>query len=185
MGGALLLRTAALDPAWLRWQPELAWQQPWRCITAAWVHLSPRHLAGNLVGAALVAWLGTVAGCGRREAAAWCLAWPLTHAGLALQPALHLYGGLSGLMHAGVAITLWRLLRRGPARQRWIGLGLLTGLLSKLLIEAPWQGGPLRLEPGWDIAIAPLAHSTGALAGWAAALLCGVGQPDRVNGPAP
>ena len=173
-GGAALAWFA--DPTTLRWQPELAPNQPWRAITAAWVHLSPRHLAGNLVGAALVAWLGTVAGCGWRAALAWLLAWPLTHAALLLQPTLQAYGGLSGLMHAGVAITIWQLLRAGPARPRWIGLGLLIGLLAKLWTDAAWQGGPLRLQPGWDIAIAPLAHATGALAGALGALLCGVGQ---------
>ena len=119
-GGAVLAWFA--DPAALRWQPGLASGQPWRAITAAWVHLSPRHLAGNLVGAALVAWLGTVAGCGGRAALAWLLAWPLTHAALLLQPGLPAYGGLSGLMHAGVVITIWQLLRAGPARPRWIGL---------------------------------------------------------------
>ena len=174
-GGAVL--AWFFDPAALRWQPELALSQPWRAITAAWVHLSPRHLAGNLVGVALVAWLGTVAGCGRRAALAWLLAWPLTHLALLLQPALQAYGGLSGLMHAGVAITIWHLLRTGPARPRWIGLGLLIGLLAKLWVDAAWQGGPLRLQPGWDIAIAPLAHATGALAGALCAAACGVGRP--------
>jgi hypothetical protein len=40
----------------------------------------------------------------------------------------------------------------------------------KLLIEAPW-GPALRHPPDWDIAIAPLAHATGAIAGLAAAWL--------------
>ena len=179
-GGALIATT--LDPTTLRWQPELAASQPWRAVTAAWVHLSPRHLAGNLVGAVLVAWLGTVAGCGWRAALAWLLAWPLTHMALLLQPTLQAYGGLSGLMHAGVAITIWQLLRSGPARPRWIGVGLLIGLLAKLWTDAAWQGGPLRLQPGWDIAIAPLAHATGAVAGALGALLCGVGRRGAVAG---
>ena len=71
-GGALA--AMAIDPAGLRWQPELAWTQPWRCMTAAWVHWSGLHLAANVVGTALVAALGTVAGCGRRAALAWALA---------------------------------------------------------------------------------------------------------------
>ena len=171
--GALLAQ--AVDPALLRWQPELAWSEPWRLISAAWVHLSPLHLAANLLGTALVAALGTVAGCGRRAAIAWALAWPLTHAALLLQPSLTRYGGLSGLMHAGVAVAICQLLCAERGRRQRIGAALLAGLVTKLLLEAPWQGGPLRQMPGWDIAIAPLAHSTGALAGGLCALLCRVG----------
>ena len=169
------LAAQAIDPGLLRWQPELALRQPWRLISAAWVHLSPMHLAGNLLGTALVAALGTVAGCGRRAAIAWALAWPLTHAALLLQPALSSYGGLSGLMHAGVAVAVCQLLRAERGRRQRIGAALLAGLVSKLLLEAPWQGGPLRQLAGWDIAIAPLAHSSGALAGGLCALLCRVG----------
>ena len=169
------LAAQAVDPALLRWQPERALSQPWRLITAAWVHLSPLHLAGNLLGAALVAALGTVAGCGRRAAIAWALAWPLTHGALLLQPALSSYGGLSGLMHAGVAVAVCQLVRGQTGQRRLIGIGLALGLATKLLLEAPWQGGPLRHPPGWDIAIAPLAHSSGALVGLLCALVCRVG----------
>ena len=160
---------------WLDWQPALALRQPWRVITAAWVHLSGQHLVGNLVGAVLVAAYGQAAGCGRRAALAWALAWPLSHAALALQPTLLHYGGLSGLMHAGVAVASWQLLRGDRGQRRAVGAAVLAMLALKLLLEAPWQGGPLRHEPGWDIVIAPLAHTTGALAGLLCAWACGVG----------
>ena len=43
---------------------------------------------------------------------------------------------------------------------------------SKLLIEAPWRAAVTH-PVGWDIAVAPLAHASGALAGAALAwLLC-------------
>lgn len=168
----------AADPALLRWQPELAWQQPWRFISAAWVHLSMLHLLANLLGTALVAALGWAAGCDRRAALAWALAWPLTHAGLLLQPGLSHYGGLSGLLHAGVAVAILQLLRGTRGQRRTIGALLAAGLLLKLLLEAPWLGA-LRQPAGWDIAIAPLAHSSGAIAGWLCALVCGVGAPAR------
>ena len=169
---------------WLDWQPTLALQQPWRWITAAWVHLSSQHLLGNLVGALLVAAYGSSAGCGRRAALAWALAWPLTHAALLLQPTLQHYGGLSGLMHAGVAVASWQLLRGERGQRRAVGAAVLAMMALKLLLEAPWQGGPLRHDSGWDIAIAPLAHSTGALAGLLCAWACGVGG-DADQGPAP
>lgn len=175
--GALLAH--GVDPAPLRWQPELAFSQPWRLVTAAWVHLSTLHLAANLAGAAVVAALGHAAGCDRRAATAWALAWPLTQLGLLAQPALAAYGGLSGVLHAGVAVAAWQLLRGGRGARRRIGAVIAAGLLLKIGLEAPWQG-PLRQVPGWDIAIAPAAHASGALAGWLCALACGVGlSPGR------
>ena len=176
LAAAGALAAQAVDPAALRWQPELALSQPWRAVSAAWIHLSAMHLAANLVGTALLAALGAVAGCGRRAAAAWALAWPLTHLTLLLQPALASYGGLSGWLHAGVAVAAWQLLRGDRGQRRLIGAALLAGLLAKVLLETPWLG-PLRVLPGWDIAIAPLAHAGGAAAGLLCALVCGVGRP--------
>lgn len=167
---ALVLWLAAGVPAtdW-DWQPALAWSEPWRWWTAAGVHLSLQHLGANLVGTALVAALGRAARCDARDALAWALAWPLTQLGLLAQPALAHYAGLSGVLHAGVAVVAVRLTVARHARQRWIGLALLGGLAAKLTLEAPWQG-PLRLSPGWDFAVAPLAHVSGSVAG----LLCAV-----------
>jgi rhomboid family GlyGly-CTERM serine protease len=170
--GALLARGAY--PALLRWQPELAFSQPWRMVTAGWVHLSDQHLIANLAGTSVLAALGQAAGCDRRAAAAWAMAWPLTHAGLLAQPALVAYGGLSGVLHAGVAVAALQLIRSERGMRRLIGAAIAAGLLVKIALEAPWLG-PLRQVPGWDIAIAPAAHASGALAGWLCALACGVG----------
>jgi rhomboid family GlyGly-CTERM serine protease len=159
----------------LRWQPELALTEPWRCISAAWVHLSRQHLIANLGGSALVAALGVVAGCGRRSALAWALAWPLTHLGLLLQPTLTAYGGLSGLMHAGVAVACVQVIGAEQGERRWTGAALLAGLLTKLWLEAAWAG-PLHQVPGWDIAIAPAAHASGVVAGLLCAGAIGVGR---------
>jgi rhomboid family GlyGly-CTERM serine protease len=159
-----------LPAPWLDWQPQLAWREPWRVFSAAWVHWSGMHLVANLLAAAVIALLGLAMKAPTRLVWAWCVAWPLTHLGLLLQPQLAHYGGLSGVMHAGLAAaTVWLVLTtRG---RRWlIGLGLLVGLVVKLWLEQPW-GDALRHDGGWDIAIAPLAHSTGALAGAVCALL--------------
>lgn len=150
------------------WQPGLALRQPWRWWTAAFVHLSALHLVANGLGLLLVALLGRAAGCGRRATLAWLLAWPLTHVALLLQPALAHYGGLSGVLHAGVAIVACQLLCIRGLLQRLVGVALLAGLALKLWFEAPWRGGPLRSVPGWDILIAPAAHASGSLTG----LLC-------------
>lgn len=173
-----------LPAAWLDWQPELAAREPWRAVTAAWVHWSPRHLAANLAGMGVVAALGWVARLPPRAALAWALAWPLTQLGLLLRPELAHYGGLSGVLHAGVAVAaLWLMLAMaGAGRQRRaIGMALAAGLLVKLLLETPW-GPALRSSAEWDIAIAPVAHATGALAGVACAGLLGLTARARTMG---
>jgi len=166
--GALALWSTPREA--LDWQPALALTQPWRLWTAALVHLSPSHLQANLLGCAVVAAFGVVAGLPRHATWAWLVAWPLTHAALASQPQLLHYGGLSGLLHAGVAVAALHLASQGPRRHRLIGLAVLVGLAAKLVLEHAWLG-TTRAAPGWDIRIAPLAHLTGALAG----LLCGAG----------
>lgn len=165
-----------LPSAWLDWQPERAFSQPWRWVSAAWVHWSALHLGANLGALAVVAAWGVVAQVERRAVLAWALAWPATHAVLLLRPELQHYGGLSGMLHAAVVVVLVQLLRSGPGRRRTVAAMVTTGLLVKLALEAPW-GPALRVESGWDIALAPLSHAGGALAGLLAALACGVGKP--------
>ena len=154
--------SAAID-----WQPGLWTGEPWRAFSAVFVHYSTLHLAGNAAGLALVAALGAAARVPRRVALAWLAAWPLTQIGLLWQPGLAHYGGLSGVVHAGVAIVCVHLMFAG---HRWLGGAIFAGLLAKVLGESPWAA-PLRYPPGWDIAIAPLAHATGLIAGTTCALL--------------
>lgn len=158
--GALI--GGAVPASAIDWQPARWATEPWRWWTAAFVHWSGGHLAGNLAGAVLVGALGVVPRLPWRAALAWALAWPLTQLGLLLQPALAHYGGLSGVMHAGVAVAAVEICR--IAGVRWVGGCLLAGLAAKVVADAPWAG-PLRHEPGWDIPIAPLAHATGTAAG--------------------
>ena len=168
-----------LPTPWLDWQPTLAAIEPWRAFSAVFVHWSALHLGANLLGCAVVAALGLVARLPLRAAMAWALAWPLTQAGLLLEPALAHYGGLSGVLHAGVAVAgLWLVVRE-RGRHRLIGGAVLAGLALKLVLEEPW-GPPLRHGAGWDIATAPLAHATGTAAG----LLCAaLGLARRQSAP--
>ncbi len=152
----------------LDWQPRQALAQPWRPWTAGLVHLSPRHLAVNLLGCAVVAAFGVAARVPRHATLAWLAAWPLGHAALALQPQLLHYGGLSGVLHAGVAVAALQLLGRGGGRRCVIGIAVLAGLALKVALERP-LAAPTQWLPGWDFPVAPLAHLTGAAAG----LLCG------------
>jgi rhomboid family GlyGly-CTERM serine protease len=165
---ALLALGAAL--AWpvegtlIDWQPGLAFAQPWRALSAAFVHFSALHLGANLAGAALVGVLGRVAPVPLRSALAWCAAWPLTQFGLLLRPQLLHYGGLSGVLHAGVAVVAVHLVCAGNRSQRRIGVAIAAVLLLKVIGEAPWSGA-LRHPAGWDIAVAPLAHASGVAMG--------------------
>ncbi len=153
-------------PAAIDWQPGLAASQPWRAFSSAFVHYSALHLAGNAAGLALVTALGVAARAPQRMALAWFAAWPLTQLGLLWRPDLAHYGGLSGVVHAGVAVVCAHLLFTG---HRWLGGAMLAGLLVKVLGESPW-GAALRHPPGWDIAIAPFAHASGLVAGTACAV---------------
>ncbi len=157
----------------LDWQPQLAAQQPWRAFTAAWVHWSPLHLGANLLAAAVVAAYGWAARVPGRYTLAWVLAWPLTQLALLARPELAHYGGLSGVLHGGVAITCAWLLLGCKGWARAIGAGVALGLVIKLASEQP-LGSALRHSAEWDIAVVPLAHTTGALAGLLCAAVVGV-----------
>jgi rhomboid family GlyGly-CTERM serine protease len=153
------------------WQPARFAAEPWRAFSAIGVHYGGWHLAANLAGAAAVGALGVAARTPRAAAIAWLAAWPLTHIGLLIEPALVHYGGLSGVLHAGVAaVALFLVCRPRRARERPVGVLVLVGVLAKIVLEAPW-GAPLRPAAVWGITTAPLAHATGLVAGLACAAL--------------
>jgi len=179
--GACALAGWAVPRDAIDWQPALAFSQAWRAFSAVGVHYSAPHLAANLGGVLLAAGLGVVARVPARLAWAWLAAWPLTQFGLLLEPELAHYGGLSGVLHAGVAIIVTFLLITGTRAQRVVASLVLAGLVAKLLGEAPW-GEALRHPAGWDIAIAPLAHTSGALAGAACAAIA-LRLPQRSGSP--
>jgi rhomboid family GlyGly-CTERM serine protease len=175
--GVVAIAGAALPRTSIDWQPALAWHEPWRAFSAVGVHYSAQHLVINLVGLAVAAAFGVIAQVPARVAWAWLAAWPLTHVGLLLRPDLTHYGGLSGVLHGGVAaVTVW-LLAHGTRAQRLVGGAVLAGLCVKIASESPW-GPALRHPVGLDIAVAPLAHATGAIAGaGCAALALWLGRP--------
>jgi rhomboid family GlyGly-CTERM serine protease len=160
----------------LAWHADRALSQPWQLLTAAWVHLSPAHLFINLAGTVVVLAFGLVAGCGRRDAAAWLLAWPLTHALLWLHTGMQVYAGLSGVLHAGVAVACMALVTRARGLARGVGVAVLLGLLAKLVLEDPLSA-PVQHSPDWGFPVAVLAHSTGAAAGLVCALVAWVTSP--------
>jgi rhomboid family GlyGly-CTERM serine protease len=167
--GALL--AFRIEPRTLDWQPGLVATEPWRAISAAFVHYSALHLAANLAGAALVGAFGRVARVPMRTVAAWLVAWPLTQLGLLARPDLLHYGGLSGVLHAGVACVACHLIVAAHGTRRTVGMLTFAVVAVKVLSESPW-GAPLRHPAGWDIATAPFAHASGLVAGLLASALC-------------
>jgi rhomboid family GlyGly-CTERM serine protease len=169
LAGSLIAQGPAARSV-LEWQPDAAIDAPWRFWSAAFVHYSRLHLIGNIAGLALTAAFGWVARVPSTAAITWALAWPLTHLlFLWLAPDLRHYGGLSGVVHAGVAIGLVHLFITGTRAQRLIAGALCAGLVAKIVSETPWRGS-VQQQDGWDIAIAPIAHVTGVLAGTTLAL---------------
>ena len=154
------------------WQPALVWLQPWRLYSAIAVHYSPAHLAANLVGAGLVAALGVSARVTLPMVWAWAVAWPMTHLGLLADPGLAHYGGLSGVLHAGVAVVAWQLVRDGTGARRNIGAAVMIGLIVKVLSESPWAGA--HHDAALGISVVPLAHAAGLLAGLSCAAVAGL-----------
>ena len=163
LGLAALLAWWA-DRAVIDWQPQRAWPDAWRWWSAALVHWTPLHLGANLLATALVAAYGWAARVPPVVALAWVLSCPFTHLALLAKPELLHYGGLSGVLHAGVAaVTVWLLMRcHGAART--IGWMMAVGQSVKLLVEEPW-GAAIHAPSELDVAVAPLAHASGSIAG--------------------
>lgn len=153
-------------PARLVLRPDQGGHQPlWSWWATAWLHGSEAHLWRNLFGAGLILLMGSLSDVTPRDTLAWFIAWPLTHVGMLLEPSLTSYVGLSGVLHAGVAIVALANLHH-PCRpgHRVVGIVLLGWLVGKLFMENPW-GHHLVLSEASAINVAPWAHLSGALAG--------------------
>jgi len=172
--GAALALAATLawwaDSTTLDWQPQRAWPEAWRWWSAALVHFTPMHLGANLLATALVAAYGWAARVPTPVAVAWIASWPFTHLALLAKPELAHYGGLSGVLHGGVAATTVWLVLRGQGAQRTVGWMMLVGQSIKLLVEEPW-GAAIHAPSELDVAVAPLAHASGSIAGALCTLL--------------
>jgi len=160
----------------LDWQAALGLRQPWRLWTCAWVHWNAAHLAVNLAGGAVVAFVGWRARLPVDAAVAWLLAWPLTQLAMAalgadrVGAAMPHYGGLSGVLHAGVVVlglTLAWPLARQRARPRAPPSRMDTGFAAtrasaiepSRITEGPWA----MTEMGAHTAAAPLDQAAPVL----------------------
>lgn len=155
------------NPIEWEWWPDFA-DDAMTWWTAALVHRSAAHGLANLLALGAVAVLGLALQVPRAMAWALFAAWPLSTLALLLFPQIQRYAGLSGVLHAAVAVLVVHCaLRRG--QQPWAGL-LGAGLAAKLLAEGAWNR-PLVFQPEWGFAVATGAHLAGALAGLLCALV--------------
>jgi hypothetical protein len=152
--GGAPLASAPLARA-LDWQPALGLHDPWRLWTSAWVHWTGAHLLVNVAGAVVVAFVGWRARLPPVAALAWFLAWPATQCLMAslggdrLGALMPHYGGLSGVLHAGVVVLglslAWPVGRapaRPPAPPSRMDAGFVATRASVLepsrITEGPW-----------------------------------------------
>lgn len=170
---------SAAAHAWaphLEWQASTAWRQPWRAFSAVLVHRDFTHLAANLAGCAVLGWFGWAGRVTARAALAAAVALPVTHQLLLLAPDTERYAGLSGALHAAVAVVALALWQRGSRRERRIAAAVWAGLVLKVLLEMPWRGAVQSL-PGWDFPVAVGAHAAGLLSGTLIMALVGTTMP--------
>ena len=154
----------------LEYRRHLVWREPWRLLSAHFVHLSLVHAMLNAVALLLLERLFS----GRlRRGELWLLlaATPLFISVClwVVLPDLSWYRGLSGVLHAiyFAGCTVW--LRRNRNGSRWLpGMALAAGAL-KVLLEQPW-GADFPYREWLGAAVVPQAHLAGALTGVAAGL---------------
>lgn len=150
----------------LTWRADTWLSRPWTLWTTAWVHIHTGHLIGNLLALAALAAAGWLLRPRMEASLAWLLAWPALPLTLLCWPQVGYCVGLSGLVHAALAVLAVQLVcGEVPAHQarRW-GWMLLGGLLIKLLAERAWLW-PVVWSDAANMSIVQAAHLSGAVLG--------------------
>ena len=136
----------------------------WRLWTGHWVHFSASHLCWNLlVVAAAGSWLESL-----RPGRPWrfaVVAAPLiSGALLALEPAMQIYGGLSGLATGLVVLLALEQLSRDDAGTSW-WRGLLLLVAGKIAFEAGHDTALFSRFADHALRPSAWAHAVGAATG--------------------
>ena len=156
------------SPTVLQWDADQWTRRIWSLWSSALLHRSAWHLCANLLVLGTLALLGWAWRLPVSATLAWLLAWPLGTLALLAWPGIHLYAGLSGLLHAGLAVAWARVAVFGADRP--LSFLLLTGLVLKLLDEHGWSQ-PVAFSARWGFDIVNAAHLSGALAGASSGLV--------------
>jgi rhomboid family GlyGly-CTERM serine protease len=154
----------------LEYRRALAFSEPWRLLTAHFVHLSFLHAALN--GVALVLLGHLFADRLRPREIFGILAIAPILLSLAfwlLVPELQWYRGLSGVLHAlyFAGCVVW--IGQTAGRARWLPVAALLGGTAKVLIEQPGDAS-FPVHELLRVAVVPQAHLIGAIVGTAAGL---------------
>jgi rhomboid family GlyGly-CTERM serine protease len=134
----------------------------WRMFTGHCVHFSVTHLIYNLIALGVV---GLMAESRRLPGFRWlCLAgpWIISAGLLVLEPRMHVYGGLSGLVTALVVFVGLHGLRERSA-WRWVCVAMLIGVAAKIVLEMRTGGMLFATTDNPSIAVATVSHMMGAV----------------------
>jgi rhomboid family GlyGly-CTERM serine protease len=154
----------------LEYRRAVAYTEPWRLLTAHFVHLSLLHAVLN--GVALLL-LGRLFSERLKPGEFWAI---LLGAPVAISlafwlvlPELHWYRGLSDVLHSiyFAGCVVW--ISTTAGRARWLPVAALLVGLAKVLIEQPWDSS-FPVHPMLRVAVVPQAHLIGAIVGTAAGL---------------
>jgi rhomboid family GlyGly-CTERM serine protease len=157
----------------LRWDAQTWSDAPWTCWSASLTHLSDTHLLVNVLALLCLAIIGAHTGCGRAEALAVLMAWPLSTGLLLMWPQVQFYAGFSGLNHALALVIIAQSAIHLIVKREFSAIAFLLALMlmSKMIWEQGWQV-PLRPDLSWGFVVVQAAHVTGVLAaGMAVALV--------------
>jgi membrane associated rhomboid family serine protease len=149
----------------LTWRAGETLSQPWTWWTTAWVHIHTPHLVANQLALGALAALAWVFRPDRAATLAWALAWPLSTVALLAWPQVGYSAGLSGVLHAAVAVAGTTLcMQRRMVGLRYWGGGLLSGLVFKLVLEQAWHQ-PVVWDDAANLSVVRAVHLSGAISG--------------------
>jgi len=166
----LVLSTPGLAPTFEFSREAILGGELWRLVTGHFTHWSTDHLTWDLGAFALLGAMAERSGHRRLCALLLATSLAISLALLALQPALSLYRGLSGLdsaMFVAVCAALLQTSLRDRDRTgATIAALFVLGFAAKLGREA-LTGEALFVAGTGTVALAPLAHGVGAAVGLA------------------
>lgn len=168
---AILAADLAPVGAALEYRRILAFSEPWRLLTAHYVHLSFLHACLNGVALVLLGHLFADR-LKPRDVFTILLIAPIviSVAFWVVLPELQWYRGLSAVLHAMffAGCVVW--IGQTTGRARWLPVAALLGGTAKVLLEQPWDSS-FPVHEMLRVAVVPQSHLLGAIVGTAAGLL--------------
>jgi len=167
---AVLAAELLLPAGLFEYRRALVGSEPWRLLTAHYVHLSFLHACLNAVALALLGHLFAER-LRPRDFFALLAITPvlISLAFWLVLPGLEWYRGLSGVLHAIYFAGCVAWIGQTTGRARWLPMAALFGGTAKVLLEQPWDSS-FPVHELLRVAVVPQAHLIGAIVGTAAGL---------------